>query len=48
MLKAIKAIQRSYQRGPLRQFVMNQKQFGKKSVMSKRDVAMKHTIKEPK
>lgn len=48
MYKALKAIQRSYVRAPLRQFVLSQKQFTPRSVMSQRDVAMKHEIKEPK
>jgi hypothetical protein len=46
MLKAIKAIQRSYQRAPLRQFVLSQKQFTQKPLVSKRDVAMQHDVKK--
>lgn len=48
MRKALQAIQRSYVRAPLRQFVLSQKQFAKKSVMSQRDIAMQHNIKEAK
>ena len=46
MLKAIKAIQRSYLRAPLKSFVLSQKQFTQKPVVSKRDVAMQHDIKK--
>ena len=46
MLKAIKAVQRSFQRAPLRQFVLSQKQFTPKPTVSKRDVAMTHNIKK--
>lgn len=48
MQKAIKAIQRSYLRAPLRQFVLSQKQFAPRPTVSKRDVAMTHNIKEAK
>lgn len=48
MYKALKAIQRSYLRAPLKTFVLSQKQFSPKPVMSQRDVAMKHDIKEAK
>lgn len=46
MYKALKAVQRNLVRAPLRQFVLNQKQFTAKSVISKRDVAMQHDIKK--
>lgn len=46
MQKAIKAVQRSFLRAPLKQFVLNQKQFVQKSIVSKRDVAMQHDIKK--
>ena len=43
MNKAIKAVQRSYQRAPLKEFVKTQK----KKPMPKRVTAMKHAIKKP-
>ena len=46
MLKAIKAIQRSYLRAPLKTFVLSQKQFSQKPVVSQRDIAMQHSIKK--
>lgn len=46
MKKALKAIQRSYLRAPLKHFVLSQKQHERP--MSQRDVAMKHNLKEAK
>ena len=46
MLKAIKAIQRSYQRAPFKQFVLSQKQFTQKPLVSRRDVATTHSNKQ--
>lgn len=46
MIKAIKAIERSYVRAPLRQFVLSQKQFAQKPLVSKRSIAMQHDIKK--
>lgn len=46
MYKALKAIERSYQRSQLRSFVLNQKQFTAKPTVSQRDVAMQHNIKK--
>lgn len=46
MQKAIKAIQRSFLRAPLKSFVLSQKQFLPKPTVSKRDVAMQHDIKK--
>jgi hypothetical protein len=47
MQKALKAIQRSFLRAPLKHFVLSQKQHEQRP-MSQRDVAMKHKIKEAK
>lgn len=46
MYKALKAVQRTFVRAPLKQFVLNQKQFRAKSIVSNRDVAMQHDIKK--
>ena len=45
MKKAVKAIQNSYQRAPIKEFVKTQK--AKKTPMPKRTVSMKHSIKKP-
>ena len=44
MLKAIKAVQRSYLRAPLKHFVLSQKQHEQKPV-SQRVTAMEHKTK---
>lgn len=46
MRKALQAIERSYTRAPLRSFVISQKQFAKRNLMSVRDVAMQHNVKK--
>ena len=46
MLKAIKAVQRSYLRAPMRQFVLSQRQFTPKPVINQQGIAMSHDIKK--
>lgn len=46
MRRALKAIERSYFRAPLRHFILSQKQHERP--MSQRDVAMTHNLKKPK
>ena len=49
MLKAIRAVQRSYQRAPLRAFVLSQKQhtqYPQPAPVPDRAVSMQHNIKQ--
>ena len=46
MQKALKTLQRTFVRKPLKQFILSQKQFKAKPTVSKRDVAMQHDIKK--
>jgi hypothetical protein len=46
MLKAIQAVQRSYLRAPMRQFVLSQRQFISKPAVNQQGVAMSHDIKK--
>ena len=49
MLKAIKAVQRSYQRAPFKAFVLSQKQhnqYAPTASVPNRAVAMQHNIKQ--